>query len=222
MSFRSFRRLLGEILAQRPDIYAKDDAQNRREHSWMLDKLTSSKMEELKVLDVGCGCGYFISRLKRRFPHVEPYGIDVNRSAISLAKKWGGLSLILSSAEKLPFKNNVFQAVVFQNLLHHLVEKNRFSSKKRAKSTIDEIKRVLQSGGHLIAIEQCIASLVLCHIIFLWTSLLGTLRHQQPINFLVPHEIYRMLETPVAHKKEILWRIGPWRWLVRAYIAWKR
>lgn len=89
-----------------------------------------------KILDVGCGTG-FISLL---YPELDITGIDVSSGMLQHHKgKW-----LLAGAEKIPFKDNTFDAVVCRSVLHHLKDVN---------IGLKEIKRVLKPGGKFVCWE---------------------------------------------------------------------
>jgi len=39
------------------------------------------------ILDVGCGQGSLLTELKLEFPHLEPFGIDISKAAVDLARQ---------------------------------------------------------------------------------------------------------------------------------------
>lgn len=92
-----------------------------------------------RLLDVGCGMGDFPEAIKHYCPHLEVYGVDISRKAISLAKKRARkVELRVADVQKLPFKDKSFDAVTCFDLLEHV------ESPKRA---LAEIYRVLKPKG---------------------------------------------------------------------------
>jgi ubiquinone/menaquinone biosynthesis C-methylase UbiE len=92
-----------------------------------------------KLLDVGCGAGYFTSLIKRSRPDLEIYGVDFSRKAIEMAKKdFPEIKFLVASAHKLPFPDSFFDAVVMRQMLEHLKDPAR---------ALAEVKRVLKSGA---------------------------------------------------------------------------
>jgi SAM-dependent methyltransferase len=92
-----------------------------------------------KVLDVGCGAGLRVGRLKEAYPDLSLDGVDISRKAIEIAKRdWPGVSFQVASADDLPFGDNYFQAVIMRNVLEHL---------DNPEKALQEIKRVLKPGG---------------------------------------------------------------------------
>lgn len=92
-----------------------------------------------KFLDVGCGDGN-VSQLYLN--KGEVFGIDISKGALKLARekgietKWCDLN-----KGALPFEDNSFDAVIFTDVIEHLV--NPFA-------IIKEAKKVLKKGGRII------------------------------------------------------------------------
>ncbi|MCX6803034.1 MAG: methyltransferase domain-containing protein [Candidatus Diapherotrites archaeon] len=87
-----------------------------------------------KVLDVGCGTGWFGRQLKAK--GAEVIGVDVSSSLISEAEK--SFKVINASVYKLPFSDSEFDFVCFFMVAHILED---------PAAAFSEISRVLKSGG---------------------------------------------------------------------------
>ena len=97
--------------------------------------------EYLKILDVGCGTGETLSFLKKVKPNFKLYGIDSDPIAVGFSKSRNCGTVYKSFAEKLPFPDNYFDAVMFLDVLEHI---------KNQKKVLSESKRVLKRGGLII------------------------------------------------------------------------
>jgi ubiquinone/menaquinone biosynthesis C-methylase UbiE len=102
------------------------------------------KKEVKKILDLGCGTGrHLIYLAKNKF---DVYGIDIAEEGISQSRKWlksEGQKANLkigSMYEKLPYKDNYFDAIVSIQALHH----ERIINVRKA---IKEVERILKPGG---------------------------------------------------------------------------
>ena len=73
-----------------------------------------------KILDVGCGKGFFLFDFLKINPNSEVYGIDISEYAIQNCKEEIKSKLILGNATKLPWEDNHFDLVVSINTLHNL------------------------------------------------------------------------------------------------------
>lgn len=94
--------------------------------------------KSVDVLDLGCGTGALMSRLEQT---MKPVGLDYSVLAVEFCKERGLHDLIQGDAEKLPFQNDSFDAVVSLDTLEH-VEHDDLAMK--------EIFRILRPGGVLV------------------------------------------------------------------------
>lgn len=97
-----------------------------------------------KVLDVACGEGYGSNILSEVADIVV--GMDINAETVQLAnEKYGStkLTYIVGSAEKLPFENESFDAIVSFETIEHI-------SETAQENFLSEIKRVLRPNGLLV------------------------------------------------------------------------
>src|SRR3990167_6198698 len=92
------------------------------------------------ILDAGCGTGLLMKKLSN---FGEIWGIDTSNEALKLAKKNGVTKIKKASVEKIPFKDNRFDAIVSIDVLYHREVKSDIAA-------LIEFKRVLKPGGILI------------------------------------------------------------------------
>lgn len=97
-----------------------------------------------RVLDVGCGLGATVRRLRSRFGAlacgVEPSPVQLERSRVS--------GVVRASGESLPFANGVFRAVFCECVLSLFPDPS---------SGLREFRRVLTPGGALVLSDVCLA-----------------------------------------------------------------
>ena len=95
--------------------------------------------KNFRILDVGCGKGFFLCDFKKMFPNINTFGIDVSKYAVKKAPKLIKDNLIVGNAVKLPWPDNYFDIAFSFNTLHNLhnfelfdalKEINRVSKKK--------------------------------------------------------------------------------------------
>ncbi len=98
-----------------------------------------------RVLDMGCGIGGTSIAMAERWEAGEFYGIDVNVDSISTANYYLSkhqmkipFTFVQGYAEKMPFDDNLFDAIVSHDTLEHV---------RSLKETLQECKRVLKPGG---------------------------------------------------------------------------
>jgi ubiquinone/menaquinone biosynthesis C-methylase UbiE len=80
------------------------------------------------LLDVGCGRGYFLSRVKKARPDLQHVGCDV---VDKLAHD--GMRLVQGNIETLPFDDATFDVVTCSHTLEHII---------RPGAAVSELKRV--------------------------------------------------------------------------------
>lgn len=102
------------------------------------------------VLDVGCGTGYFTSRLAAAaMPGGAVTGIDPSESMIDFCRQRipGDISFVTGTAQQLPFDDGAFDVVASSMTIHHIPAEARFTS-------MNEMYRVLRPGGRLLIADE--------------------------------------------------------------------
>jgi len=105
--------------------------------------VSSSRIKNKKVLDIGCGYGWFELDALRRGAK-EIIGTEITGKDLLTAKKYikdKRAKFIVGSAIDLPFKKSRFDSVVCWEVIEHIPRytENLFFS---------EVNRVLQNGGY--------------------------------------------------------------------------
>jgi len=118
-----------------------------------------------KILEIGCGNGYYLNLLNKLDLGFELWGIDCDKVALKDAKKFIGdnsVKLILGDGGKLPFKNSSFNRVIMSEVIEHVEDERR---------VLSEAFRVIKPKGVFI--------LTTCNINypFFW----------DPVNFILQH-----------------------------------
>jgi len=97
--------------------------------------------KKAKIIDIGCGEGYFLKLAKEK--GFEVFGIDFNENAIKIAKeKFGIENLYPYTLEEFmeKFPNEKFDFVCFFHLLEHLEDPLNF---------MKNIKKILKEDGYI-------------------------------------------------------------------------
>ncbi|MBK8871390.1 MAG: ubiquinone/menaquinone biosynthesis methyltransferase [Elusimicrobia bacterium] len=102
-----------------------------------------------RVLDVGTGTGDLAREMLERYPAVQVVGVDVSSGMIAEGGRIKGPSpqWVQASAERLPFVNGSFGAVVSAFVLRNLFMGGIL------KVALQELSRVLEPGGRLVFLD---------------------------------------------------------------------
>lgn len=91
-----------------------------------------------KVLDIGCGTGFFTSKFKNSI------GLDLSKENVIHAKKLlPEKDFVLANACHLPFKNDIFSSIISFEIIEHLKEQEPLK-------LFSEILRCLKINGYYI------------------------------------------------------------------------
>ncbi len=88
-----------------------------------------------KLLDIGCGFGFFLETAKRKGWDV--IGLEITNDAVEACSS-KGLNMHHGTLETAKFEDESFDVIVFIETIEHVIEPNRL---------IKEIHRVLRPGG---------------------------------------------------------------------------
>lgn len=98
------------------------------------------------VLEIGTGRGAFAIWMAQQYPEANILGTDFSENAITIAQsklsaQLPNLSFEVADAERLPYKNHVFDVVITCETLEHVLHPQKMCS---------EMYRVLKPGGIFI------------------------------------------------------------------------
>jgi len=112
--------------------------------------LLSLKRED-KVLDVGCGDGILLERLRRTYL-IKAAGVDISPLSVKRAKEGNPeIRFLVADATKLPFGRNSFDVVLSFDTLEHIGESGIVQGlADEQRRAVLEMIRVLKPGGKLL------------------------------------------------------------------------
>lgn len=149
------RGLFKRLLDSRLTWDALGHLYNRR-ISILLEDVYRDIVEEVepplnaRILDVGCGPGFFSVMLSKRYPDATVTGIDYSATEIRAAKKLAlrlgvaGCHFIKANAMEIPFEDASFDQVVSTFSIKHWPDRER---------GLSEIERILVPGGKALITE---------------------------------------------------------------------
>lgn len=95
-----------------------------------------------KVVDIGCGSGFFLQLLAKHATHRGIYGIDFSSSSIVRCRREiPEGKFLLSDIYRLGCRDGVFDTIICMETLEHV---------ERPDDALREIMRVCRDGGHVI------------------------------------------------------------------------
>lgn len=96
----------------------------------------------MRVLDVGCAKGFLVKDLMKVCPGLEVFGLDISEYAVMHCEPEVVGRLHVGSADRLPFPDNSFDAVISLNTIHNF-------SREDAKVAIREVERLAPGRGFI-------------------------------------------------------------------------
>ncbi|QQG40387.1 MAG: methyltransferase domain-containing protein [Candidatus Levyibacteriota bacterium] len=142
-----------------------------------------------KILEVGCGRGFYGHIIGTFFPKISYIGIDINEKHLRIAKVFAqapNVNFRKVDATKLPFDDKVFDKIICTEVLEHI---------KNDRLAISELYRVIKPHG------AAIITVPNKNYPFFW----------DPINWVLE----RFFHTHIP--SHVLWFAGIWAYHVRLY-----
>jgi len=93
-------------------------------------------LEGARMLDIGCGIGTYVRKLRDCSDRV--YGVDIDQARVRQGKTG---SLAVAVSERLPFAEQAFDMVLLNEVIEHVQDDTQ---------TLREACRVVRPGGHVV------------------------------------------------------------------------
>lgn len=106
--------------------------------------------DHMSVLDVGCGTGNMLATLAHEHPTLKLSGVEPTGPMLDLAREKfdaDKVTLKRGYADRLPFDDSGFDAVICNSMFHYIPEPELF---------LQEALRVLKPGGQIIITDWCL------------------------------------------------------------------
>jgi len=122
------------------DIFDEEKIKSHRQEIFLnfLKNAIRYKSRGRKLLDVGCGYGFFLNLAKER--GWEVYGVELSKDACQFAQRKLGLNIFCGGLKEASFPSDYFDVVTLWNVLDHMTDPQQ---------QLPEIKRILKNDGLL-------------------------------------------------------------------------
>lgn len=156
-----------------------------RKTALMVDALCTAGIGAPRLLDVGCGHGWYIGALEAQGIRVTGVDLSPGQLAAARAHLNGATTLAAGSVLQLPVLRETFDAVYAVNVLHHL------ETEALQAAALSELSRTVRPGGlvfiHEINTRNPLFSFYMSYVFPLWKRIdVGTERwldpHRLPIS----------------------------------------
>jgi ubiquinone/menaquinone biosynthesis C-methylase UbiE len=164
-SFSSLIEMVDPVVAE----YAKTAERYDGKWAFYVEATTRETLRRMpvtptaRVLDVGCGTGELLRRLRAKYPDAVLAGLDPvpEMLAVARGKLNGREDLRIGYADSLPWGPGSFDVVVSCNMFHYITHPAQ---------ALREMARVLRPGGLLVLTDWCDDYLA-CHVCNLYLRL---------------------------------------------------
>ncbi len=115
------------------------------QQDWHGEMISHVPKDARRLLDLGCGTGFFLAELSERHPGAV--GLDISHDMLKVSGQYvPEARLVTGDAERLPFKTGGFDVVFCKGSLHHT---------RNHVSFLEECGRMLGRDGVLVMSEPC-------------------------------------------------------------------
>jgi methionine biosynthesis protein MetW len=135
-----------EISRYYPGSYYGSGQRFNRVIEWLLDRLYSYRAAQIernrepgKVLDIGCGRGLLLNKLRQQ--GWEPHGTELSEEAAAFAREEMGLPVTTQRLEDAHFADQEFDLVILWHVLEHA---------RAPREMLKQAARILKPGGTLL------------------------------------------------------------------------
>lgn len=115
------------------------------QEDWHREMMAQMPAGPQRVLDLGCGTGFFLAELEERCP--GSVGLDISHAMLCVSEQYVPSARVLcADAERLPFEPSSFDVVFCKGSLHHTRDHIGF---------LEGCRRSLEKEGVLVMSEPC-------------------------------------------------------------------
>ena len=115
------------------------------QEEWHAEMIRQAPEASKRLLDIGCGTGFFLAELEAQRP--GSVGLDISHEMLRVSEEYvPGARLVTADAEHMPFKPEAFDVVFCKGSLHHMRDHVGF---------LESCNDVLAKDGLLVMSEPC-------------------------------------------------------------------
>ena len=167
----------------------------------VIERIASFSQEKLRILDVGCGTGALLEKLRNRFEDADLCGVDISPKMLDVARSRNIANAVFAEgdAEHLPCDDRSFDIVLCCSSFHHYPDPQKAAA---------EFLRVSRPGGTLMICDMnlpAIARLFANHVLF-------PLQKKGDVRVYARSEIQELLESQGWEKCRVE-KITAFEWL---------
>lgn len=98
--------------------------------------------EPIRVLEIGCGIGATLGKIKCLYPDSEVYGVEIVKNVARLGASNYNIICANIEEDNIPFAENYFDYIIFGDVIEHLRE---------PEAVLANMRRYLKQGGSILA-----------------------------------------------------------------------
>ena len=137
----NYKKFYNDLFERRGAYFHRWVVLKNRTYLEHVRRITDFIDKKCLVLDLGCGDCYITNVISKKS---DVIGADISQKALKLGKSiYPNLKVLTGSAVSIPLKKNSVDFVTTSKIIEHLTPDD-------AEKMLEEIKRVLKSGGKLI------------------------------------------------------------------------
>ena len=106
----------------------------------VIDMIDDDPGKPISVLEIGCGIGGTLSRIKYLFPNADVHGIEIEKKVAELGNQ--RIDIVCGDIEKINLVDRKYDYILFPDVLEHL---------RDPEVTLLRMRQNLKDGGHIIA-----------------------------------------------------------------------
>jgi len=108
----------------------------------------------LRMLDIGCGGGYFMDLFLDAFPNAKAHGVDLSLGMLGANTLSARKELRQADALNLPEDIGEFDVINVDTVMHHLIYRSSYKKTiQQIKSFLESLYKVLMPGGAVMIRE---------------------------------------------------------------------